>query len=209
MSKGRQPVITKEQIPYIAEEYKRGRGMQSLAEELGVCISTINNYLISANVERRRKGTPTLMTEDLIDIAAEMRSKGIPWKLVERKVGIAQSTLDRALRNRKREHEKMPAKKFNEEQTAYIVAQYQRGRSSHCIAREMGVTMQTILIYLESNKVVRRVAGARKVVTPEIVETAKAMRAEGSKWGYIEKRVGVSRETLRQAIIRMNAGKEV
>lgn len=198
-----------ERVAYMVSEYKRGRNMPSIAEELGISDATVRNYLIEEKVERRAAGCPPLVTEDLLDQAAEMRSRGVPWKTVSKKIGLAHATLDRALRARRREEALMPAKKFNKKQAEYIVAQYQRGRSSHCIAREMGVTMQTVLVYLEEHKVVRRVAGARKLVTQALVDEAIKLRAEGNKWAVIEKIVGVSRETIRQAIIRMKGGKPV
>lgn len=209
MSKGRKPALTAEQVEYAAAEYKRGRTMPNIADELNVSAATIRTYFIDADVPRRRAGCTPLISDELVDLAAEMRAEGVAWKLISRKLGMAHSTLERAIRKRSREEALMPAKKFNKKQTTYIVEQYQRGRSGHCIAREMGVTMQTILVYLEEQKVVRRVAGARKMVTKEIAETAVKLRAEGNKWAYIEKVVGVSRETLRQALIRMKEGEEV
>jgi len=201
--------LPRAKIDYMVAEYKRGRNMPQIAEEVGVSAATVRNYLMDEKVERRPAGAAKLVTEELLDIAAQMQAEGTPWKIISRKIGLSTSVLEKAIRKRKKEHLLMPAKKFTEKQTEYIVEQYKKGRSSHCLAREMGVTMQTILIYLEDQNVVRRVAGARKRVTLELVETAQALRAEGNKWAYIEAKVGVSRETLRQAIIRMKGGKEV
>lgn len=100
----------------------------------------------------------------------------------------------------------MSAKKFSSKQVAYIIAQYKRGRSAHNIAREMGVTMQTILIYLKAEGVDRRVAGAKKIRTPEMAVLAQQLRDQGNKWAYIAAKLGVSRETVRVAINSLNGG---
>lgn len=198
-----------EQVAYMVSEYKRGRSMPEIAEELILSAATVRNYLIEEGVERRAPGNSRLVTQELIDLAAEMQAEGVAWKTIAKKLGVSHSALDKSVRKQKQEHLLMPAKKFNEKQTAYIVEQYGQGRSSHSIAREMGVTMQTILVYLEEQNIVRRVAGAKKRVTPAIIEKAQALRAEGNKWAYIEKVVGVSKETIRQASIRMKGGKGV
>lgn len=189
--------LPREKIDYIIAEYKRGRNMPNIAAEMGVSDATIRNYLVEADVPRRRAGCQKEVTDELTNVAAEMRAEGIPWKTISKKIGLSACTLDRELRKRNREEALMPSKKFSKKQTAYIVEQYQKGRSSHNIAREMGVTMQTILVYLEEQNVIRRVAGAKKIMTPEMAQAAKDMRAQGNKWAYIAAKLGVSRETVR------------
>lgn len=198
-----------ERIAYMVAEYRRGRSMPEIAEELIVSAATVRNYLIEEGVERRRAGAKTIADEQLVTLAAEMQAEGVPWKTISKKIGVSHSALDRAVRKQKREHLLMPAKKFSEKQTAYIVEQYQKGRSSHCIAREMDVTMQTILVYLEEQNIIRRVAGAKKRITKELLDAAIKLRAEGNKWAYVEAKVGVSRETIRTALIRRKEGREV
>lgn len=103
----------------------------------------------------------------------------------------------------------MTAPLFKPKQVQYIIAQYARGRSSRCIAREMGTTQQTILLYLEKNGVERRVGKPNKVVTVEMVQMAKDMRVDRKRWKTIVAKIGVSYETLRVAIKNLEEGKPV
>lgn len=87
-------------------------------------------------------------------------------------------------------------KKLSSTQIAYAVAEYKRGRSMKCVGKELGVSDTTILSYFKQLDIPRRPAGMYLYATPDLIDMAIAMRAEGKPWKEVEAHIGLTTNTM-------------
>lgn len=92
------------------------------------------------------------------------------------------------------------AKALTEAQIPYVIAEYQRGRDTYCIAAELGVSASTVTLRLKDAGIARRPRGGVQLVTLEISQMAKAMNDGAVPWRKIAKRIGFSETTLKRAV---------
>lgn len=86
--------------------------------------------------------------------------------------------------------------KLSNEQVQYATIQYLRGRGGPSIALELGVDPVTLLTALRRHGVTIRPPIPKPITTPEMLDLAENMRAQGLPWKRIEARIGVSTNTL-------------
>lgn len=85
---------------------------------------------------------------------------------------------------------------LTDEQQQYLVAQYVRGRSTYAIGQELNLNAVTVLNYLKKHGVERRKACRPTLTTPELIDLALKMRAEGKPWKQVSAHIGITTNTL-------------
>jgi IS30 family transposase len=96
----------------------------------------------------------------------------------------------------------MSNQKLNIQETEYLLSQYERGRSTQCIATEMNLNSVTVGNYLRRNGVTARQSGGVLQTTPELVDLAISMRQQDLPWKTISKKIGITTSTLLRHIRR-------
>lgn len=96
----------------------------------------------------------------------------------------------------------MALKKLTEKQVEYLLQQYEKGRSTDCIGKELNVHQVTVCNYLHRAGVEVRPAKGVTLTTPEILDLALKMRSEGKLWKQIEAKIGITTSTLLRHIKR-------
>ena len=98
---------------------------------------------------------------------------------------------------------------LTDEQIAYCISEYNRGRNTRCLADEFGVSATTIVLRMEAAGAPRRRRGAVQLITPEIAQAAKDLRATGLAWNWVAKRIGFSESALKREIRKLPANDAV
>lgn len=101
------------------------------------------------------------------------------------------------------------AKALTAAQIPYVIAEYQRGRDTYCIAEELGVSASTVTLRLKEAGVPRRGRGAVKLITPDVAQVAKDLRATGLAWNWVAKRTGFSETALKREVRKLPANDAV
>lgn len=101
------------------------------------------------------------------------------------------------------------AKALTQEQMPYVIAEYQRGRNTRCIADELGVSASTVVLALDAAGIDRRPRGAVKLITQEVAQIAKDLKATGLAWRWVAKRTGFSETALKRAVRALPANDPV
>ena len=100
----------------------------------------------------------------------------------------------------------MPNKKrcLNDEQIAFLIAEYQGGRAAAEIATDLRVSKSSAVAYLKNAGIeLRGPTGAPKLVTREVAEEAKTLHERGSLWKQISARMNLSISALQNAVYKL------
>lgn len=88
------PVLSPKQIGYVVEQYQAGRSSQSLADELGLSNTTINDYLARHGCKRRSPGRPRTSDQPVVDL----RRQGKTMTEISAELGISVSNVSMRLK---------------------------------------------------------------------------------------------------------------
>lgn len=88
---------------------------------------------------------------------------------------------------------------FTPEQLKALADLYRAGWSTYKLSKRYGISPTTVSRRLEAMGVALRSTGNR-VVSAEVLETARRMRADGKAWRFIVKATGVRERSIMRAI---------